>query len=935
MKEIVLQGAKQNNLKDITVRIPLGSFTVVCGPSGSGKSSLAFETLYAEGQRRYIESLSTYARQFLNKAPKPDVEFVQNIPPAIAIEQKNYVKNSRSTVGTTTEILDYLRLLYEKIGIPFCPQGHGPIQKDNVTDGATRLLREVPGARLFVMFPVYEKTRVVEGSKLLEILIKEGFLRISKLQSGEVTDLTPKSKLPAGDFFVVIDRLVADGASRARLVDSLSQAYAMSLKFNHGLGGGHATVRTVEGREIRLTEENSCSVCGHTLPPINARFFSFNSPYGACGGCNGFGNILKIDEQKVIPNPQASLAAYCIEPFGMPSNKGAQKRLLDFARKHKISIDTPWADLKPKERKLIWEGGKGFGGVEGFFEYLEEKKYKMHIRILLARFKSPFLCETCHGSKLRPETEHILIGGKAITALSSMTLMDLRNFLEQIHLSKQETAVAHEIFRQVKARVSFLIEVGVDYLTLDRQTRTLSGGEYQRIHLANQLGMGLSQTLYVLDEPTVGLHPRDNMRLISILKKLRQLGNTLVVVEHDRDVIENSSHVLEMGPGSGHLGGEILFTGETASFLKDQKSLTASYLRGTAQWVPSHERRPMAIENFRYKIDLKGCTGNNLKNLDVTFPLNRLVCVTGVSGSGKSTLVVDTLYPAVARALQKEFEKASPFETLSGHEYVKNIMLIDQRPIGRSSRSNPVTYMKVYDDIRAIMASTPDSKRRGYTAGHFSFNIDGGRCPVCKGEGQEIIDMVFMEEVALTCDACDGKRFKKEILEIRYNGKNIHDVLSMTVNEAMNFFVNYPNIRRPLSVLREVGLEYLTLGQPATTLSGGESQRLKIAKEFQLSNQKQTLYILDEPTTGLHFREVDMLLKVINRLIDAGGSVIVIEHNLEVIRQSDYIIDLGPEGGEGGGTIVAQGTPGQIAGSAASHTGSFLKAYEASHSSSF
>lgn len=916
-KEIVLSGVKQNNLKDITVKIPLGSFTVICGPSGSGKSSLAFETLYAEGQRRYIESLSTYARQFLNKAPKPDVDFIQNIPPAIAIEQKNYVKNSRSTVGTTTEVIDYLRLLYEKIGVPYCPNGHGIIRKDNVTDGATRVIAEMPDARAFVLVPVYEKQRVLKGAQLLQQILKEGFVRIMK-PKGEVIELTSKTKLPAGDFFVVVDRVIINEASRGRIVDSFSQAYAMSLKFNQGLGGGHTYIRTTEDKVMRFTEEMSCSVCNYSLPAINSRLFSFSSPYGACQECKGFGNILEIDEHKVIPNPKLSLEDYCVEPFRMPSTKRKYKSLWDFARKNKISTTTPWEDLKPAQRKQL------MGEIMEFFEYLEEKKYKMHVRIFLARYKSPFTCESCHGTRLRPEAQQVFIEEKSITDLSKMTLTDMHKFLMALRLSKHQEEVAKEVLIQLRARVGFLIEVGVDYLTLDRQTRTLSGGEYQRINLANQLGMGLSQTLYVLDEPTVGLHPRDNDRLISILKKLQRLGNTLVIVEHDRDVIEKSGHVIEMGPGSGHLGGRVLLSTETEKFLKDPDSLTAGYLRPSQQWTPPKDGRPMAIENFKYKIDLEGCTGNNLKNLDVIFPLNRLVCVTGVSGSGKSTLIVDTLYPALARSLNQEFERAAPYKKISGHNYVKNVMLLDQKPIGKSSRSNPVTYLKVYDDIRQIMASTMEAKQRGYTAGHFSFNVDGGRCPVCKGEGNEIIDMVFMEAVVLKCDACDGKRFKREILEIKYRGKNIHQILSMTISEAMEFFVNYPNIRRPLSLLREVGLDYLTLGQPAPTLSGGESQRLKIAKEFQSAQQKDTLYILDEPTTGLHFREVEMLMKVINRLIDSGGSVIIIEHNLEVIKNSDYIIDLGPEGGLLGGQIVATGTPAEIAKIKKSYTGQYL-----------
>ncbi len=936
-KEIVLQGVRQNNLKDITVRIPLGTFTVICGPSGSGKSSLAFETLYAEGQRRYIESLSTYARQFLNKAPKPDVDFIQNIPPAIAIEQKNHVKNSRSTVGTTTEILDYLRLLYEKIGTALCPNGHGEIEKDNVSDAATRAIAELPEARAYLLVPVYEKSRVVTGTKLLHLILREGFVRIMKAGkpvksakgagavtaistiADEVIEINPKSKLPTGDFYVVIDRLVLNEGARGRIVDSFAQAYSMSLKFNQNLGGGHSFLRTTEGKQIRFTEENSCSVCNYNLPPINSRLFSFSSPYGACPACSGFGNILKIDENKIIPNPKGSLDEFCIEPFRMPSTRKKMRILMEIARQHKINPQTPWEDLKPAQKTIL------MAEVEDFFEGLEKKKYKMHVRIFLSRYKSPFLCETCAGSRLRPEAKQVFIHDKNIADVARMTLEELRDFLASVDLTPFQLEVAGEVLKQIRARVGFLIEVGVHYLSLDRQTRTLSGGEYQRINLANQLGMGLSQTLYVLDEPTVGLHPRDNDRLISILKKLQRLGNTLVIVEHDRDVIEQSSHVIEMGPGSGHLGGEILFSQTTKEFLANPDSLTAGYLRPTRQWVPHKENRPMAIENFKYKIELTGCRGNNLKNLDVVFPLNRLVCVTGVSGSGKSTLVVDTLYPALARVLGTDFEHSAPFNKIIGKEFVKNVMLIDQKPIGKSSRSNPVTYLKVYDDIRSIMASIPEAKQRGYTAGHFSFNVEGGRCPVCKGEGSETIDMVFMEEVVLKCDTCDGRRFKKEILEVKYRGKNIFDILSLTVSEAMDFFVNYPNIRRPLSLLREVGLDYITLGQSANTLSGGESQRLKIAKEFQSAQSKQTLYILDEPTTGLHFREVEMLLKVINRLIDSGGSVIIIEHNLEVIRQSDYIIDLGPEGGSEGGQIIAKGTPEQIREAKnISHTGYYL-----------
>jgi len=938
-KSIVLQGVNQNNLKNITAKIPLGSFTVICGPSGSGKSSLAFETLYAEGQRRYVESLSSYARQFLNKAPKPNVDFVQNIPPAIAIEQKNYVKNSRSTVGTTTEIIDYMRLLFAKIGEPVCPNCHAVIKKDSVSDGTERLLSEIPGARAMIMFPICQNYKIAEGKKLLALLLKEGFLRITqytkpvspgkkeakKTELPELIDLEPTTKLPDEDFFVVLDRLAISEENRGRIADSISQAYAMSIKFNQGMGGGSCRVRTTDGLEIPLSEENSCSFCGFTTPPLTSQLFSFSSPYGACPSCNGFGNILKVDINKVIPNPALSIAQGCVDPFTMPSARKAQKKLMDSAKAQKIDVHRPWQELDQEDRDKLWNGDKKNWGILDYFEELEEKKYKMHVRVFLSRVKSPEECPSCHGSRLRSEALNVYIGKRTIGELSKLPLGELRVFFDSLKISKMEEDIASEILKQIRARLSFLIEVGVDYLTLDRLTKTLSGGEYQRINLANQLGMGLSQTLYVLDEPTVGLHPRDNERLIGILKKLRSVGNTLVVVEHDQDVIQESSHVIEMGPGSGHLGGQVIYSGLTSNFDESTDSITAPYLRPKKKADFIVPRRSVKIDQHMYKIELKGCTGHNLKNINVAIPLNRLVCITGVSGSGKSTLVVDTLYPALARQLQIEFEKAEPFDSLNGAEHIKNVMLIDQKPIGKSSRSIPLTYLKMYDDIRALMASSAEARIKGFTPAYFSFNVDGGRCPACKGEGVETIDMVFMEEITLKCEICDGKRFKKEILECYYQGKNINDILNMTVAEAIDFFLLHPHLRRPLYLLREVGLDYLRLGQAAPTLSGGESQRLKIAKEFQSAINRQTLYILDEPTTGLHFREVEMLLKVINRLIDNGGSVIVIEHNMDVIRHADYIIDLGPEGGAGGGGIVAAGTPEDVAKVPTSQTGRFLK----------
>lgn len=982
-KFIQMWGVKQNNLKNIDVDIPIGSFTVVCGPSGSGKSSLAFETLYAEGQRRYIESLSNYARQFLGKAPKPDIEGIRNIPPAIAIEQKNTVKTSRSTVGTTTEVLDYIRLLFEKIGQTQCPTYGFNIDRESVSDATRKTLEQFAGQRGYVMAPVYKDLRVATGIKLLQLLAQEGFLRIyipsgakferaiaettkkkaarksskaakavenpepnkngvlpsvgyppcrpaeAQREIGQIIEIKPASKdasaLPSDDFYIVIDRMAFSKDDEGRLADSIGQAYQASLKFNGEIGGGRSTVLTTDGRELCFSEENSCSVCGFIFPAVTSQLFSFNNPVGACAACNGFGNILTIDESKVIPNPNLSISEGALHPFNMPSAASDRKLLLSHCKKEKIDINVPWNKLPRTDREKLWNGDDKFFGVVGLFEYLETKKYKMHVRVFLSRYKSPFQCPTCKGSRLKPESSYVKIGGYTIHQFSSMTVGEINEAFKTITLTKAQEEVASDILLQIRARLRFLNDVGVEYLTMDRPTKTLSGGEFQRLNLAKQLGMGLSQTLYVLDEPTVGLHPRDNDRLIGILQALNALGNTLVVVEHDHDVIASSDNVIEMGPGSGHLGGEVIYSGDTANFYNAPQSITAPYLRGNRTTVHESPHKPVDIDTFKYVIEIKGARGHNLKNLNVKFPLNRLVAVTGVSGSGKSTLVSKTLYPAIAQALRVEYVQGQPYDEMKGLEYIKNVLFIDQSPIGKTARSNPVTYLKIYDAIRAILASTPEAKLRGYNSGTFSLNVDGGRCPVCKGLGYEVIDMMFMDDVMLTCDACDGKKFRTEVLEVTYKDKNINQILDLTVSEAMDFFVAYPNIRKPLSFLKEVGLDYIRLGQSAGTLSGGESQRLKIAREFIATQQKATLYILDEPTTGLHFREVDMLMKVLSKLVDAGGSVILIEHNLDVIKACDFVIDIGPEAGAKGGEIVAQGTPEDIMKSARSLTGSYLK----------
>ncbi len=942
MKEIHLWGVKQNNLKNIEVKIPLGSMTVICGPSGSGKSSLAFETLFAEGQRRFIESMSNYARQFLNKAPKPDIEGINNIPPAISIEQKNSVKNSRSTVGTTTEIVDYLRLLFEKIGESRCPVHHVPTLKWSINQATDHVFEKMQDTRGYILVPIYAGKRVADGKKLLSLLLQDGYLRgifpdkgLAQVQPNEllkqVTELNTKELIkkgvPKSDFYLVIDRLSFSLDERGRILDSMTNAYDASVKYNTNESVRKAMVLNTDGMLLRLSEERSCPICSYTPPPISSKFFSFNSPMGACPTCKGFGNILTLDEQKVIPNPNLSLEDGALNPFEMPSSAHEKKQLLTYCKKNKIDTKKPWKNLPAQHRETIWKGNEDFFGVQGLFEYLEQMKYKMHVRVFISRYRSPYRCHDCHGSRLRKETNDVFIQDRTIADLCAMTLLEIKNFFVGLKLTPYQMEIAGEVYKQISSRLDYLNRVGVQYLTVDRETRTLSGGEYQRIMLANQLGMGLSQTLYVLDEPTVGLHPRDNDRLISILKDIKELGNTLVIVEHDHDVIKNSEYVIEMGPGSGYLGGQVIYSGKTNEFYDATQSNTNFYLKPKKTKSPNHEVRPIEIAKAKFKISLTGASGHNLKNVDVDFPLHRLVTVTGVSGSGKSTLVTKTLYPALAKQLEIEYLPTQPLKKLEGSDFIKNVLLVDQSSIGKSARSSPITYLKTFDQIRNIMAAIPEAKEKGYTPGTFSLNVDGGRCPACKGTGFEEIDMQFMDNVIIPCDVCDSKKYRPELLEVKFNGKNIHEILSLTVAEAMNFFVAHPSIRKPLSLLKEVGLEYLQIGQPANSLSGGESQRLKIAKELSQTNQKDTLYILDEPTTGLHFKEIELLLKVLNKLIEAGGSVIVVEHNLDVIRSSDYVIDLGPDAGSQGGEIVAQGTPSEIMKVKKSLTGLYLKKY--------
>ncbi len=948
MTSIHLRGVKQNNLKNIDVDIPLGSFTVVCGPSGSGKSSLAFETLYSEGQRRYIESLSNYTKQFVGKAPKPDMESAENLPPALALEQKNAVKTSRSSVGTTTEVLDHLRLLFEKLGQAHCPTYGHVLKSKGAAEVFDEMIQTHEGQRFYVLAPVQMKGREKQRKQLVRALLLEGFLRVylppklskkastpvntfppcrpaPKIAGGQFLDLdskTPGTALPTEDFYIVVDRIVMQHEDRGRIIDSLSQAYQVSLVQNPGLTGGRLTLLSTEKESHPFSEDHGCSQCGFGLPRITTQFLSFNSPVGACPTCSGFGNTLVVDPDKVVPNPKLSLSEGALQPFTMPSARNDRKHLRTFCSQHKIPMDKPWEKLTQRQRDLVWQGDDDFFGVAGLFDFLETKKYKMHVRVFLARYKSPMDCPTCQGTRLKPEVSMVKFKGHTLPELCRLSLKELKELVDGWELSEFEQRLGQEVFEQLNSRLDFLCRVGVQYLALDRPTRTLSGGEYQRLLLAKQLGMGLSQTLFVLDEPTVGLHPRDNTRLISVLKDLRNLGNTLVVVEHDRDVIENASFVLELGPGSGFRGGELIFSGPLDDFEKSG-SLTSQYIFREPDRLPRDTEMGALLHHDH--LTLKGATGQNLKDVSVSIPLNALVTVTGVSGSGKSSLITSTLYPALAQHLKLPTPAPLPYKKLVGAEHLSHAVLVDQGPVGKNARSSPSTYLKLFDGIRDLFAQTREAQARGYTSGTFSLNVEGGRCPACKGLGAEEIDMVFMDNVSVPCEVCDGKRYRDEILEIKFQGKTITDVLDLTVEEAMDFFVSYPKLRKVLSVMKSVGLEYLSLGQRSSSLSGGESQRLKIARELLQSSAAPTLYIMDEPTTGLHFQEIQLLLTVLRQLIQAGHSVLLIEHNLEVISRSDYVIDIGPEAGDAGGEIVAEGAPFSLMQTKESHTGRYLK----------
>ena len=910
--ELIIEGARQNNLKNISLRIPHNKVTAITGLSGSGKSSLAFDTLFAEGQWRYVESLSTYARMFLDKVNRPDVDRITNIRPAIAIEQKNPIRTARSTVGTATEVADLLRLLFAKIGKPVCPDCHQEARGYHPGSLAEELLAQFPDARAMILFPVNDLGPGHDRS-LLDSLTKRGFTR---LRCGdEILDLHDNITLPEhreSGLQVVLDRLVLRPDNRHRLIEAIEVAFQEA--------DGVCQVDVI-GHGLRTYSTHfRCQGCGRTFEPLRPLLFSFNHPLGACPECKGFGNILRYDRDLVIPDRSKSLAGGVIEPWSKPGSDWWQKQLLLAMKKLEVDLTAPFQDLSSEVQQLIWEGSDQVEGVRQYFDYLETKRYKLHVRVLLSRYRSPATCPICQGSRLKPAARFVKLAGHDFIQLNDFTIQAATEWFQRLALPAFDAEIAKDILRQLQAKLNFLLRVGLNYLTLSRQTKTLSGGEAQRIALANQLGSRLVGTLYVLDEPTIGLHARDTDTLAGILRDLATEGNTVVVVEHDPLMIQAADHIVEMGPASGEQGGQVVCAAPRAPFIRDPKSLTARYLRGEER-IPLPKTRRSGNGKV---LSIAGAAEHNLKNLLVRIPLHMLVCITGVSGSGKSTLIEDTVYRAAARAFRIESLPMGRFQAIKGLEYLKGVRLIDQQPIGRTPRSNPITYLKAFDEIRQLFASERDALRQGLTPGHFSFNAAGGRCERCEGNGYEKLEMYFFEDIYATCEQCNGRRFKPEILAIKYRGKTIHDVLNLTVTEAQAFFSGSPKLTEKLYLLSSIGLGYLRLGQAANTLSGGEAQRLKIAAELKDPSAHNQLYILDEPTTGLHLDDIKKLLAVLHKLVDAGNTLIVVEHNLDVIKTADWIIDLGPEGGEAGGQIVAEGRPEQVAKVAQSHTGRFL-----------
>lgn len=931
MKFIEIKNSSQNNLKNVSVKIPLGKLTVVCGLSGSGKSSLAFETLYAEGQRRYLENLSNYVKQYVSRQAKPQVEEIKNLPPALALEQKNNVRSSRSLVSTTSGLADHLRLLFAKLGTPLCEKHKVPLKGFSPIQAAVFLIEKFSGEKAFVASPV-NRENIDSESDFLKFLRQKGFSRLliperekltfSSLKIQQVDEL---KKLPKKDFFILMDRLIIDKEDKNRLTDSFEQAFKMPSLLNDSVFPGGAVAVCGSGEIRWFSRERKCPHCQYYFSlPLTASLFSFNSPLGACSACKGSGFRLETDKKKVIPNPKYSLEKGAVFPFTMPSAWSWDEKLMNFCKRNSIPRDKPWCNLDLQQRQWIWDGHGSWPGIEGYFKSLEEKKYKMHIRVLLSRFRSFVTCSECQSARLRKEAQLVFLKNKSFKDYMDMSLEEIERFFQKRPFSKEDTETCKEAIERLYQKIKSLNSLGLSYLTLNRPVNTLSGGEFQRLNLSNQLGMGFSQMLYVLDEPTVGLHPRDTHRMMEALEKLKGLGNTLVVVEHDQDIIENGEFIIEMGPGAGHKGGKVLWSGELSKFKKASHSNTSKWITGRIKTKkPPH--RPIDKKTHKFILSLKGCSGHNLKNVHLSLPLNRLVVVTGVSGSGKSSLIRETLYPALLMKLKKEKTQALKYSSIKGHDFLKDVLLLSQADIKQSLRSSVVSYIGIYSLIRFLFAAEPLAVKRNLSSSHFSTNVDRGRCPACKGLGFQEIDMVFMDPLSLICEECHGKRFQNSVLEIKHKGKNIFETLNLTVEEASDFFKSQGALLRGLSALKEVGLSYLVLGQSLSSLSGGERQRLKLARELLDSTKAQTLYILDEPTKGLHFQEIHSLLKILQRLVDTGGSVLVVEHNLEVIKEADYIIDIGPEGGEAGGEIVAEGPFNLFLKSGArSHTASYL-----------
>ena len=934
--KIIIKGAREHNLKNVNLEIPRNKLVVLTGLSGSGKSSLAFDTLYAEGQRRYVESLSAYARQFLEQMQKPDVDYIEGLSPAISIDQRSPSRNPRSTVGTVTEIYDYLRLLYATVGTPHCPQCNKVIEKQTPEQITGHILAKMKGEKIQILSPVI-RGRKGEHRYVFEDARKNGFAKVRI--NGKIRDLSEGEiildKKKKHNIEIVVDRLTADPSNRRRITESVETA----LKF----GSGTAIADRLEGKGSRtamvFSEKFACSTCGISLDEITPRIFSFNSPYGACPECKGLGDKLEFDPDLVIPDRELSITEGAIAPWNSAGTYYMQK-LEAVGEKFGFDLNTPLKKFSKKQMRIVLYGTgdetvqyKYFmersyyeheGKFEGVINNLKRRYYETtseHVRFALYRYMSSVPCDVCRGARLKPESLAVKVSGKSISDATKMSVTALKDFLEALQFTDRQRAISKQILKELRSRFQFLLDVGLNYITIDRESSTLSGGEAQRTRLATQIGSGLVGVLYILDEPSIGLHQKDNNQLLDTLKKLRDLGNSVVIVEHDEATMRTADHLVDIGPGAGLNGGHIVAAGSVEDIIKEKRSITGKYLSGELQIdVPKTRREG----NGKY-LTIKGAKHNNLKNIDVKFPLGKFICVTGVSGSGKSSLVNDILYKALAKTFYRSIEKAGEYKEIVGLNNIDKVVIIDQSPIGRTPRSNPATYTGVFDHIRDLFSHTQEALIRGYKPGRFSFNVKGGRCEACHGDGMVKIEMHFLPDVYVPCDECAGRRYNRETLEVRYKGKNIAEVLNMTVAEALDLFVNIPQIQKKLQTLHDVGLDYIHLGQFATTLSGGEAQRVKLATELSGRSTGRTLYMLDEPTTGLHFDDIKKFLHVLNRLADTGNTVIVIEHNLDVIKVADHLIDLGPDGGDKGGEIIAEGTPEKVAKTPGSFTGAYLK----------